>query len=75
LNFIIRVSAGHAGASFCARLREERIMQQILETLAIFFVALTAGGIVIALAYGIWDGFCERRHARRKTASPKHRPF
>ena len=50
-------------------------MQQILETLAILFVALAAGGIVIALAYGIWDGLCERRHARRKTPSPKHRPF
>lgn len=48
-------------------------MQQILETLAVFFVAFAAGRIVIALAYGIWDGIRERRHMRRKDDFA-HRP-
>jgi len=53
----------------------ERLMEWVLETLAIAFVAIAAVWFVVAQAYGIWNGVREAREARRKRTSPKHRPF
>jgi hypothetical protein len=67
-----------APAGFYAKLRipkGEGIMQWILETLTIIFVAVAAVWFVVALAYGILDGIREARHLRRKRTLPKHRPF
>jgi hypothetical protein len=50
-------------------------MEQILETLAIFFVAIAAVWLVVAQALGILNGIRETRDARRKRTLPKHRPF